>query len=534
MTIRNLHFYNRNALRPYPVDDTATLQDDSGLQLLPHGVIVDMNFKFPDTVIKYAFISSLTVTGTLVSVTIQGATALDASAEFLPLAVATITAPFTQGVQVNFDSQYPGAGGWLVFGSGVNCPFQGRFSTAAQTLLARRAAKPYRKFPIEDIAKVANSISLTGIVTLLGQSPVEVVAETRDILGEERDVIVVRLVQPADITENVFELFSGPCSGRPESETCQEPASVEFINNVPPDCDGNICIEFQGCAEISQMLTNCGVVLDCDLGLGDACQDNRLPDEDGRLPNEYDDLCFFSESLSSLSESFVSEDPEVIDPPFSPDADPCSYPHTEEFDDLVADDFEVVSGGWGFCTESSISVSSPVTTGVFYCTEEAISASVRNISLWNCDGDTVDKIVTVVGKVTEGPAGSARNIGVILNYRAHDTIPGRVEYFLMDYDFDAATFRLLKYNGTTFQNLVSAVVPGVGVDELIELEAIIESGPLLGQVSITISLTGIENVAAATLGPVVTSTYLPSDGRFGLHSNRAYTRFDSFTVDEYP
>jgi hypothetical protein len=218
----------------------------------------------------------------------------------------------------------------------------------------------------------------------------------------------------------------------------------------------------------------------------------------------------------------------------------CEYPHYEDFADFDADNFLVISGAFGFCDETeeisiNESISSDGAPDVYYCTEEPSSASIRNISLWACvDGSTLDKKVTVVGKMQQGPVGAIRNMGVILNYRDSITIPGRVEYYLMDYDFDAASFRLLRYNGTVFQTLVTAVVGGVGLDELIELEATIESGPLFGQASITIKLTGIDNAAAATLGPVVTNSYLPGDGFFGLHTNRAYSRFSTFAVEDFP
>lgn len=523
--IRNNHWYNLNELRPYPVDDIATITDNDGA-FLPHNIIADIQLKFPNTAGTYAFLSSVTVTEMLVTVTIQAADSLDGDAGFTPLAVFTQTAPFRTGVQLPLEGQQPGVGGWIVLGSGVQEAYRGRFSIARQSVLGAKSARAYRPFPVSSLSKVANLSPLTGVVTMIGSSPVEVVGETRDILGEERDVIVVRLVQPAN-QPNVFEQFAGPCAGRPESETCGDPVPVEFINTVAPDCSGNLNIVFQGCGEISRLVGNCGVVVDCDLGLSQVCNPNNLPDSDGKLPNEYDDACDVPEeppgslpsisssesSASSISESSISVAPGVE----------CTTPYFDDFTDGTADDFTVLNGEF------------VIDPPAFYATEGPTSGSIRNIAVWDCEGGvTTEKKVTVVGKMMPAAAGVKHNMGVIINHRAHATIPGRVEYYLMDYDLDTATFRLLRFNGTIFQNLVSAVVGGIALDELIELEARIVSGPGFGQVSITIELTGIDNAAAATLGPVVTNAYLPDDGLFGLHALRANTRFRDFAVDVHP
>lgn len=533
--IRNSHWYNMNQLRAYPVDESATVTDDEGT-LLPSAILADLNLKFPRTAGKFAFISSVTVTERLATVTIQAADELDEDVGFIPLAVVTQTVPFQTGIPFTLEPQYPGVGGWVVFGEGLACPYRGRFSTAQQSVLAYRAAKPYSPLPVTSLSKLANNRKLSGVITLLGQSPVQVVAESRDILGEERDVIVVRLVQPPS-GENVFDLYSGPCASRPETGTCGDPEPVELLNTVAPNCDGNICIEFRGCGEISQLVSPCGVVIDCDLGLSDACtRQDRLPDADGRLPNEYDDLCFVAEAaseFSSISESIGSEE-SISELPADSD-DLCSYPHSDDFGDSMADDFTVINGEFIFVDEEvEESGESATASDVYYATQGDSSASLRNIAIWDCIGTTTGKRVTVTGKMETGPVGSLHNMGVIINYRDHVTIPERVEYYLMDYDFNTATFRLLRFNGTIFQNLVSAVVSGVGIDEMIELEARIVDGPGEGQVSITIELTGIDNPAAATLGPVVTNTYLPDDGKFGLHALRSHTKFKSFEVAEYP
>ena len=85
MAIRNQHWYSLNEGIAYPVDEAATSVDDAGLRM-QNNIITDLHLRWPGGLGHYAFISSLTVTDTLVSVTFLVSYALDV-AVLKPLAV---------------------------------------------------------------------------------------------------------------------------------------------------------------------------------------------------------------------------------------------------------------------------------------------------------------------------------------------------------------------------------------------------------------------------------------------------------------
>ena len=78
MVIRNLHWYNQNEARTYPVDETAT-SFTSGGDRLPSTVISDLNLRYPRTFGEFPFIGAVTVTDTLVTVMIQVALTIDST-----------------------------------------------------------------------------------------------------------------------------------------------------------------------------------------------------------------------------------------------------------------------------------------------------------------------------------------------------------------------------------------------------------------------------------------------------------------------
>lgn len=542
MSFRNKHWTNRNENRGYPLDDSATALSDQG-DRLPINIITDMNLRYPETLGRFPFVSSLTVTPNLVSVTVQAAVALTDPLVLAPVVVfAAEKSDVVEGRPLAMESQVPGAGGWITFGSGIQGEYTGRFAGPLQGLIAPRAARAYRPFPVETLGLLGNAEALTGIVRLLGNSPIEVVKETREIDGIERDVIVIRLVGDPSIRDsgeevNLFREFTGPCGGRPESGTCGTPAPIEFINTVPPDCDGNIILELEGCAEIAKVQPtvfpfNCGVVVDCSLGLVDVCLDNRLPDQDGILPNDYPDLCFVSEQPEE-SESLISESiPEV--PSLSESEDVVGeLPFVECFPDTGIDPRWInPMGSFVFVDDDSPdSVSCLDGFGESFATAES---PLRSILVWDgFDDTTLERRVFTDVKMTRGPTGSKHNAGVIFNYRDHPTFPGRVEYFLAEVDYDEQIFRVLRWNGSAFVPQPAFVqLPGIGLDRWYRIT--VETTMGVGDnVDITAKLESVEDSSLfVTLGPLSTSQFLPATGINGIHVNRAFSRFSFFILEE--
>lgn len=292
MTLQNPDWYDLNESRSWPIADQATGRDDDG-DILPHDVIADLQLRFPTTYGDYAHIGSVTVSESLASVTFVSDTGE-------PLAAVSIVNPQV-GIHYAVSPFQSGVGGWVVFGTGVNDAADirtWRFSTSSQTVIAPQCARRYRVDTLSGIGRLGAVGRLTGLVRLAGGNDLEIVKETREILGVVRDVGVIRLKSNYSVSEseNVLAKYRGPCGGRAESGSCDTP--IEFVNGVGPDCCGVLYVELKGCSEIRQIDGECGVVVECGFGLSEACiTADKLPTADGTLPNEYTDGCD-EESLS--------------------------------------------------------------------------------------------------------------------------------------------------------------------------------------------------------------------------------------------
>lgn len=537
MSVRNAHFYNLNETRSYPLSETGSLLSDQGVRL-PSDIFTDMHIRYPQQLGRYPFLGSVSVTENLVSFTIQGADALTGSPGLTPIAVFTRPkSQIVEGRQYPVRGQVPGVGGWVVFGSGIQEAYTGRFSSGpSQSLILPNACRWYRPLPVDSLSGMFNEDKLTGVIQLRGVDPVFVVKEEREIDGVLRDVIVVRLVQPENqgqaIPPNVFEQFAGRCGKRPESGNCGNPEPIEFINTVAPNCNGEVFIEFRGCAEIAKILGDCGVAVDCQLGLIDACLPDHLP-VDGELPNEYEDQCAPSESVSEDSDSVPEEPSESIDPPPESESVVGELPYLECFDSQTAENWLVENGSWSFIDDDSPDEPCvDVPEGYSYYTSGAEAQAVRNLAVWSgFDDQASQRRVTTSLKLSPGSSGARHNGGVVFNYRDHLLIDGRKVYFLAEIDFEDQVFRIRRFNGTAFVPIVSTTVPGIALNQWYRITVTVEDFDA-DDVTITAQLEGITNPSIdVQLGPFVSSTYLPDTGLMGLHANRANTRFSYFQLE---
>ena len=297
MDVRSAHFYSRNEARPYPVDSTRDPISVGGARLPSH-VITDLTLMVPSTLGRYPFLASLTVTDRIVTLTIQGSDQPGSADGLVPLAVFTQQQPVEEGRHLALEPQMEGVGGWIVLGSGVHEPFSGRFPGPQATLLAPRAARTYEMPPVRDIGRLGSAQPLTGLVRLSARPPIEIVGEDRDLAGSVRETAVIRLSRVAGSSSSlrtaagepdVFEEMAG-CLAHPESGNCAAGPAIETINGVQPDCDGVIRIRLEGaeawCGDESNRV---GIGMDTDLS--EVCSENRLPDQDGRLPSDEDGSC---------------------------------------------------------------------------------------------------------------------------------------------------------------------------------------------------------------------------------------------------
>lgn len=552
METTNAHWTNRNEGRPYPVDDAASCRDDAGLEL-PPDLIADLNLRWPADLGRYAFLGAVAATAGLVTVTIQASDDPDAATGLVPLAVVSAARPVQTGRVYAVQAQAPGVGGWVTFGRGVEGrTYGGRFSTPAQSRLAPRAARAYRRPPVHSLSALGADAALTGVVTLKAEPPLAWAREEREVDGVLRDCAVLRLVDdngaegfatPADAAlisgfkqESVFSTFAGPCAGRPEAGTCGCPEPVQFVNAVAPDCDGLLTVEFRGCAQVT-LVDGCGIALACNVGLIDACVPPAIPNEDGLLPSEAD----------PANVPPVSPPP----PPPPPSANSESYsayaglPAAACFPDPGDVPLEVEAGLWEWAEDDGaqsgcpaedypVSQSGSSLSLGHAGSYQTASAATRSAAVWPLgDVSTLYRRATTAAKMTDGGAGTLRNAALVVNHRA-GAVAGQYLYHYAEVDYDTQTFRLGRFNGTSFQEVASALVPGLLLDTWYRITAEVRPGPLNGQVSLVVA---VADDAGGPLNATVSATvanYGDPDGDFGLGTRRSHGRFAYLRVEGLP
>jgi hypothetical protein len=555
MGLTNFNFYAANATRRYPIDDGARAVDDAGAPL-PFGVLVDCHLRWPETAGLYAHLGALAVTEHLVTMVFL--------VESVPIAAATIRKPPDVGRAYAVEALYPGAGGWIVLGPGVDEPYSGRFTSAAQSLILPRCAAAYRVPPIPSIGKEFLDGALAGLVTLRSGADIAIQKAQREIAGAVRDCLVIRLVD--DLDRNVLAVYSGPCSGRPESRTCPRPA-LEELNTVVPDCNGNLTIEFRNVAA-TPLAGGGGVVLDLARGLAASCAEKYLPDDAGRLPAEADDLC------SSQSEILPPPPPPPPPPPDSSSVvlvpPTCvGLPYGDGFDAATLNPAWVAPlGSWAFEADDSPEeaygvatfidnpdpadpgrmvgwptllpagpMAEPRTTAAIPVMQAlaAQDQSRRNVILWDDCGYDNTLGLTARTHVKLKP-GIQSNGGLVLNYRLASTTL-RPQYYLLLASANTSSLELWEYNGTTISKLIGVPTPDpfkVLTERWYELTA----GARLGGTG-RVVVDGTLRAVDQPLMPVVTlslavNDYPPASGKMGLGSINAHALFSFYELQATP
>lgn len=290
MAIINNNWFNLNSTRRYPVDDFATGESDEGFDL-PNDIITDIRLRFPRNLGDFAAISSINCSARIVTVTFV---AHGGPGGFIPLAVVSLPKPVSPNVPYPVKAMSDGVFGWVVFGEGIEKKFAGRFSGIEQALIMPKLAFSYGNYPVTSMSIANDSSKLIRDVTLRGIGDLKVRKEVRTLYGITPVNAIVFSLDNESTNANLYEKYLGKCQGRPESESCNK-VSVEFINDVQPDCFGNINIAFSGNGLAQETLVNSdlkGLALEMPLGLAEACtRDDYLPDNEGNLPNEYMDAC---------------------------------------------------------------------------------------------------------------------------------------------------------------------------------------------------------------------------------------------------
>lgn len=297
MSLQDTNWYGLNGARLYPLDDAATGKDDTG-NTLPDDILVDAAIRFPSSAGNYACLAAVTVTKTLVTVVLQAATgilrptsalAAPASPVYTPLATISLPQPVTPYISYALTPILANSGGWLVFGPGVNTPYQGKFSTLAQGAFLPRCASFYASPVVTGIGRKFCADPITGLARINAGNDLYVKIEKRAIGNSVIDAVVIGL--NPNTSRDVFQYYSGPCGKRPESGTCTPPGITQ-INTTVPDYKGNINITWKNIRPYPYATGAGGVALNIPYQLSDVCPKKVLPDPTtGALPNTGNDDC---------------------------------------------------------------------------------------------------------------------------------------------------------------------------------------------------------------------------------------------------
>ena len=290
MPVIQQDWLNQNELRRYPLHDAATAMAANGVAL-PDDIIVDANIWIPRTAGKFVFVSSVSVTPGIITVTFAATDATpfggSPSSAFVPVGVVSVVRPAIRFKNYPMTPFIQGAGGWIALGQGATAATEKLFvslANAAAGLLVDRCVRAYYPAPVTSLGKYGSSQPLQGLVSLAGiQGSVVTRGAVMNVGGAVRPVGLIGL----DLSKNgvtTLQDFAGSCGHRPQASNCNNPP-IESINNVKPDCYGNIDIKFSGLAVVGGL--DDGMVLDSALGLTEACG----PSPFAQLPYETANPC---------------------------------------------------------------------------------------------------------------------------------------------------------------------------------------------------------------------------------------------------
>jgi len=514
--IRNLHWYDANSTRSYPLADTALAISTDG-ERLPSSILVDLNMRYPKEAGYWPFVSAVSVTATLVTVIIQCAIDPDDPSSCVPLAAFSARKQdLVENRNYPLSAMYPGVVGWIVFGDGIKdvATFSGKFSPRAG-LLSPKAARPCRPLPVRSLATMNNATPLTGLVTLIGEPPVRISADTRSIDGEERLVAVISLegdaaagsANASAATVNYLEQMAGPCGKRAENRNCGDPEPLETINTVAPDCEGNITIELTGCATIAGILDDSGIVLDCALDLDDVCRQKRLPDEEGRLRTDYEDQC--SESKP--------------EPQGEPEPEPPAYSESETVLNAEmpwSQTFGSVPSNWNYLS------------GTFTLSSAAPPGRPGS---WSSEGYSSMLCLVVYNGIITPAVGVRRTAeiclltgvqtraGMVFGYHPHPAYMEQSTWFSAELDYAAQRLQISLWRGKQRLSVIAwADVPGIALDTWYKL--IVDTTPAGSQTHILVTLQTLSGATIATL-ELTTGAFTVEDECIGLSADMSRARF---------
>ena len=267
---------NKNELRAYPLQTAAARTG------LPDNLLTDANIWLPSSAGQAVYLSSVCISPSLVTLTLLAASfnpfaigegessSSGEEPEFVPLSILNVPRPIVRFKNYALRPVYPGTGGWINLGQGA-IDIQSlvlRFLESADSCFIDRCVRSYQDIPVSSLGKVNQASGLTGLVSLAGaKGSVVTRSETMLVGGKSQTVGMIGL----DLSNNSVATllkYAGTCGHRPQSKTCVV-APITMINNVTPDENGNIDIEFKNQLVVGDVGT--GMVLDSQRSLSEVC-----------------------------------------------------------------------------------------------------------------------------------------------------------------------------------------------------------------------------------------------------------------------
>jgi len=242
MKVVSRDFLNDNEYRSYPVDDRATFEPYSNTDVSAvNSLLSDIKLILPGSIAACAFIASVKVTNALVTLTIMGSQAHPFSPNtpaatltneqysvlgaFVLATVQVRRSSSLPGSVVEIQSDVPGVGGWVVFGSGILNPGSWSFSGPQASMISDQCVTRYEYGGVTSIGRLNFNTAVDGQVQLVGQNGIEVVPDDKGL--------AIQFSGTKGEIRQSLQSYLGQCGGRPESNTCAFTA-IKTINGLVP------------------------------------------------------------------------------------------------------------------------------------------------------------------------------------------------------------------------------------------------------------------------------------------------------------
>lgn len=214
-----IEWYNENEYRPYPVDDSSYLKDDTG-KLMPMSLLADLSISVPED-FGAVYITGLYCGPAMVSLALGDGTEGLLTAAASKTAAANYTPIYMNPVGDNIS-------GHVVFGRGVVSHEGSYMFTQGQMKLDFHAIRNYHGGKVLSVNKFGGSVGdrLRGMVNI--------------------SVAGAMSVRKIDDSTAVFSLnadaapdFLSPCDKTADINRCGPPP-IRSLNGVKPDAEGVI------------------------------------------------------------------------------------------------------------------------------------------------------------------------------------------------------------------------------------------------------------------------------------------------------